>query len=116
MAEIIAEEGQLPTTRVQEEEAKVGAPKNKPAVLAGNKAMYILQMTRDKISEESMKILKCLLLQIIRTTKLQYIVVEVYLDESEFFPLEDNLEIILKMLVTGYNLTEPEHSSTFPLV
>ena len=73
-------------------------------------------MTRDKISEESMKILKCLLLHIIRTSNLQYIVVEVYLDESEFFPLKENLEIILKMLVTGYNLTEPEHSSTFPLV
>ena len=63
-----------------------------------------------------MKILKCLLLHIIRTSNLQDIVVEVYLDESEFFPLEENLEIILKMLVTGYNLTEPEHSSTFPLV
>ena len=74
------------------------------------KALYILQIKRNKLCEESMKTLKCLLLHILRTTQLQHVVIEVYFDESEFTPLDDHLELILKMMVTGYNLTEPEHS------
>ena len=83
---------------------------------AVKRALYILQITRDKLSEESMKVLKCLLFYILRTTDLKSIVVEIYFDESEFSPVEDQLELILKVLLTGYNLTEPEHSSQFPLV
>ena len=63
-----------------------------------------------------MKVLKCLLFHILRTTGLQNIVVEVYFDEEQFNPLSDYLELILKVLLTGYNLTEPEHSRQFPLV
>ena len=60
--------------------------------------------------------LKCLLFHILRTTGLQHIVVEMYFDEEQFNPLSDHLELILKVLLTGYNLTEPEHSRQFPLV
>ena len=63
-----------------------------------------------------MKLLKCLLFHILRTTGLQNIVMEVYFDEEQFNPLSDYLELILKVLLTGYNLTEPEHSRQFPLV
>ena len=55
-------------------------------------------------------------MHILRSTGLQHIVLEVYFDEAEFFPLQSNLEHIIKMMVTGYNLTEPEHSRDFPLV
>ena len=81
-----------------------------------NKAMYILQITRSKLTEESMRMLKCLLLHILRTTELQHIVVEIYFDQNEFSPLSSHLSLILKALNTGYNLTEPEHSRSFPLV
>ena len=47
---------------------------------------------------------------------MRHIIVEVYFDEEHFSPIEDHLETILKMLITGYNLTEPEHSRDFPLV
>lgn len=57
-----------------------------------------------------MRILKCLLLHILRTSGLEHIVVEVYFDATEFSPLADHLELILKMVLTGYNLTQPEHS------
>ena len=60
--------------------------------------------------------LKCLLFHILRTTGLENIVVEVYFDEEQFSPLSANVELILKVLLTGYNLTEPEHSRQFPLV
>lgn len=63
-----------------------------------------------------MKVLKCLLFYILRTTDLKHIVVEVYFDMEQFSPLEDQVELILKVLLTGYNLTEPEHSRDFPLV
>lgn len=46
-----------------------------------SKAMYILQVNREKLTEESMRTLKCLLLHILRTTQLQHIVIEIYLDE-----------------------------------
>ena len=78
--------------------------------------MYILQITRDKLCEESMKVLKCALLHIIRTTQLQNIVIEVYFDDAQFAPMESHVELILKCLITGYNLTEPEHSRSFPLL
>ena len=80
------------------------------------RAIYILQITRDKLTEERMKILKCLLFYILRTTELKHIIVEVYFDTEQFSPLENYLELILKVLLTGYNLTEPEHSRDFPLV
>ena len=48
----------------------------------GKRAIYILQIRRDKLTEESMKVLKCLLLHILRTTGLQNIVVEIYFDEE----------------------------------
>ena len=63
-----------------------------------------------------MRMLKCLLFHILRTTDLRHIIIEVHFDEKEFSPIEQHLETILKMLVTGYNLTEPEHSRDFPLV
>ena len=75
-----------------------------------------MQITRDKITEESMRVLKCLLLHILRTTQLEYIVVEVYFDENDFSPLDAHLALILKVVLTGYNLTEPEHSRDFPMV
>lgn len=93
------------------EEAKDG-----DVALIGNKAMYILQINQSKFSEESMRVLKCLLLHILRTTQLLHIVIEVYFDMEEYSPLDSHIELILKMLVTGYNLTEPEHSRSFPLV
>ena len=57
-----------------------------------------------------MKVLKCILLHILRTTEINHIIIEVYFDEQEFTPFEQNIRIITKMLVTGYNLTEPELS------
>ena len=78
--------------------------------------MYILQITRDKLTEESMRTLKCLILHIIRTTELKHIVIELHFNEEQFSPFDANLSLIIKMLVTGYNLTEPEHSRQFPLV
>ena len=58
-----------------------------------------------------MKVLKCILLHILRTTGLQNIVVEIYFDEEQFSPLAEQLALILKVILSGYNLTEPEHSS-----
>eukprot|EP00353_Schmidingerella_taraikaensis_P006063 CAMPEP_0185568170 /NCGR_PEP_ID=MMETSP0434-20130131/1211_1 /TAXON_ID=626734 ORGANISM="Favella taraikaensis, Strain Fe Narragansett Bay" /NCGR_SAMPLE_ID=MMETSP0434 /ASSEMBLY_ACC=CAM_ASM_000379 /LENGTH=346 /DNA_ID=CAMNT_0028182591 /DNA_START=161 /DNA_END=1201 /DNA_ORIENTATION=+ len=63
-----------------------------------------------------MRTLKCLLLHILRTTGLQHIVCEIYFDETDFSPLPEHLKLIIKILTTGYNLTEPEHSRMFPLV
>ena len=77
----------------------------------GKRALYILQIRRDKLTEESMKVLKCLLLHILRTSGLQNIVVEIYFDEEEFSPLAEQLELVLKVILSGYNLTEPEHST-----
>ena len=57
-----------------------------------------------------MKVLKCILLHILRSTEINHIIIEVYFDEQEFAPFEQNIRIITKMLVTGYNLTEPELS------
>ena len=48
----------------------------------GKRAIYILQIRREKLTEESMKVLKCILLHILRTTGLQNIVVEIYFDEE----------------------------------
>ena len=56
------------------------------------RALYILQVKRSKLNEESLKLLKCVFLHILRTTELKHIVLEVYFDETEFFPLQDNLE------------------------
>ena len=53
------------------------------------RALYILQITREKLSEESMKVLKCLLFHILRTSELKSIVVEIYFDEEQFSPLAD---------------------------
>ena len=36
--------------------------------------------------------------------------------EEDCEPLDQNLNLILKFLVTGYNLLEPEYSHEFPLV
>ena len=75
------------------------------------RALYVLQITREKlISEQSMRTLKCLLMHILRTTELKHIILELYFDQTEFSPLTDHMNLILKMLVTGYNLMEPEHS------
>ena len=79
------------------------------------KALYILQITRNKLTEENMKVLKCILLHILRSTEINHIIIEVYFDEEEFTPFEQNIRIITKMLVTGYNLTEPELSQHFTL-
>ena len=63
-----------------------------------------------------MKVLKCLLLHIIRTTDTKKINLEVYFDQAEFDPIEDHVSSIIKMLITGYNLCEPEHTRDYPLV
>ena len=63
-----------------------------------------------------MGVLKCLLFHILRTIDVKHIIVEVHFDEDEFNPINKHLETILKILITGYNLTEPEHSRDFPLV
>ena len=64
-----------------------------------------------------MKVFKCLLLHIIREQGHKHIIMEVYFDEDDFSPpYGEHLEIILKALIAGYNLTEPEHSRDFPLV
>ena len=63
-----------------------------------------------------MKVLKCLLLHILRMTDIKHINLEVYFDEEEFNPVEDHIDSIIKMLVSGYNLLEPEHSRDYPLV
>jgi hypothetical protein len=59
--------------------------------------------------------LKCLLFEVIRRTETQHLVLEVFFDES-FLPLEDKIGLVVKMLVNGYNLLEPEHSRHFPLL
>ena len=63
-----------------------------------------------------MKILKCLLLHIIRTTETKKINLEVYFDQAEFDPVQDHIGSIIQMLITGYNLCEPEHTRDYPLV
>ena len=68
------------------------------------------------LHKEAMVKLKCLLFEVIHRTKTNYIVLEVFFDETEFFPLEEQLGLIVKMLVNGYNLLEPEHSRHFPLL
>ena len=98
------------------QEATSIPPQSVTPVEQPKKAMYILQLSRDKLTEENMKIFKCLLLHIIREQGHKNIIIEVYFDENDFSPLPEHLEIILKALVTGYNLTEPEHSRDFPLV
>ena len=60
--------------------------------------------------------LKCLLFEIKHLTDTDHIVLEVFFNEQEFFPLEEQLGLIVKMLVNGYNLLEPEHSRHFPLM
>ena len=78
--------------------------------MKGKRAVYLLQITRDKLTEEHMRTLKCLILNIIRITFLEHIIIEVHFNQEQFSPFEEQLKLILKMLVTGYNLTEPEHS------
>ena len=39
-----------------------------PVPDVSKKAIYILQIKQEKLTEESMKVLKCLLLHIVRTT------------------------------------------------
>ena len=53
-----------------------------PVPDASKKAIYILQIKQEKLTEESMKVLKCLLLHIVRTTQLQHIIIEVHFDEE----------------------------------
>jgi len=76
----------------------------------------MLQITTSMLNKEAMLKLKCLLFEVIRRTKTNHIVLEVFFDETEFFPLEEQLGLIVKMLVNGYNLLEPEHSRHFPLL
>ena len=64
---------------------------SQPAADKTKKALYILQMKHEKLTEESMKVLKCLLLHIVRTTRLEHIVIEVHFDEEQFSPLESHL-------------------------
>ena len=78
--------------------------------------LYILQINKSKLNQNSMKILKCLLLHIIQTTNTKTINLEVYFDQNEFNPIHDHIGAILKMLVTGYNLLEPEHTRDYPLI
>ena len=79
------------------------------------KCLYILQIKPAKLCKESMVKLKCLLFEIIHRTQTQHLVLEVFFDEAAFFPLEDQIGLIVKMLVNAYNLLEPEHSRHFPL-
>ena len=44
----------------------------------------MLQVNRDKLNEERMRTLKCLLLHILRTTDVKDLVIELHLDEEEF--------------------------------
>ena len=79
------------------------------------KCLYILQITQEKMNKDSMKTLKCLLFEMIRMTKTEHIVLEVWFGD-EFQPVDEQLGLIVKMLVNGYNLLEPEHSRHFPLL
>jgi len=79
------------------------------------KVLYILQITRSKLNHDMMKMLKCLLCYILSTTKSEHLVLEVHYDVDEFDPLPSYIGLILKLLVNGYNLLEPEHSKDFPL-
>ena len=63
-----------------------------------------------------MKLLKCLLMYVIRATKTKHLYLEMHFDKDEFPLLEENIDAIFQMVVTGYNLLEPEHSREFPLV
>ncbi len=53
-----------------------------------SKALYILQIIKSKFSELSMRVLKCLLFQILRSTELKHIILELYFDQAEFSPIE----------------------------
>lgn len=50
------------------------------ASASNKRALYLLQIKRSKLNEESMRALKCYLLHILRTTLLQHIVIEIYFD------------------------------------
>ena len=76
--------------------------------------VYLLQITKEKLCNDAMKLLKCLLMYILRTSQSKHIILEVYFNE-EFNPIENHTELVLKMLVNGYNLLQPEHSKDFPL-
>ena len=63
-----------------------------------------------------MEMLKCLLMHIIRKTETNHLYLEVYFDTDEFSQLEDSIDSIFQLVISGYNLLEPEHSREFPLV
>ena len=45
------------------------------------------------------------------------IIIEVYFEEEDFgYDMSQHTTSIVQLIVNGYNLLEPEHSKTFPLV
>ena len=55
-----------------------GANGQDAASMKGKRAVYLLQIPRDKLTEEQMRTLKCLILNIIRVTQLEHIIIEVH--------------------------------------
>ena len=82
------------------------------------KSLYILQVTKQKLTHESFKILKALLHYILgKDSSITDIIIEVYFQEEDFGSnLAQHTASIVQLIVNGYNLLEPEHSKTFPLV
>jgi len=61
-----------------------------------------------------LKVLKFILLHIIKTTTNKSFTLEVYFDEKEFMPMSNHFSLLLKMLINGYNMMEPEHTQLYP--
>ena len=81
------------------------------------KILYFLQITKDKLSTSSFKIIKQLLNHILKITNSQHIIMETYFEPTDFGQdITNHLTDIVGLIVNGYNLLEPEHCQNFPLV
>ena len=82
------------------------------------KTLYLLQINKHKLQHESFKKIKALLHYILSQNKsITDIIIEVYFDDEDFQNnFNQHTSSIVQLIVNGYNLLEPEHSKTFPLV
>jgi len=68
-------------------------------------------------------VLRCLLYYILKMNdnECKHLVIEVHFDKTDFPSASDGsafieTQAIWQLIVNGYNLLEPDHSKTFPLV